>query len=170
MQDVIFALQFDNPISTRTPTKDGVRTGVTPVLTFTAGAAEGSVVAPTATWSTIPLSTFDLVPANDYEWTTYDYTVAANGCDNASPAYVHATRANNAGEWVIATDPGVTLGAAGLCDESWTIGQSGYSCVKLTQRLTRPMTPTKETKCDFAIDYVVHTVKIKIGVEGGPTD
>ncbi len=172
VQDIIFALQFDNPISTRTPTKDGVRTGVTPTLKFTPGAAEGSVVAPTASWATIPLSTFDLVPAADYAWTTYDFTVAANGCDNTTVGseYVHATRNNEAGEWLVATDPGVTLGPSGLCDESWTIGQSGYACVKLTQRLTRPMTPTKETKCDFAIDYVVHTVKIKIGVEGGATD
>ncbi len=146
-----------------------MRTGVTPVLTFTAGAAEGSVVAPTATWSTIAYSTFDLVPAADYAWTTYDAILPAV-CDNTSPAYTHSTQGNEAGEWLIATDPGVTLGAGGLCDESWTIGQSGYSCVKLTQRLTRPMTPTKETLCDFAIDYVVHTVKIKIGVEGGPTD
>ncbi len=125
---------------------------MTPAITFKLGQAAGSVTAPTGTWSTISDSLYDLVPSTDYEWTKYDSAEAANACDNG--AYLHGDAANIAGEWAIATDPGITLGSTGLCDESWTIGESGYSCVKITQRLTRPMTPTSETKCDFAIDYV----------------
>ena len=32
------------------------------------------------------------------------------------------------------------------------------------------MTPTLETLCDFAIDYVEHTVRVKIGAYGAATD
>ena len=171
VQDIIFAMHFDNPISTRTPKKDGFHAAVTPVITYDTSQNPVSV-APTAVWDAIASSLYDIVPSADYEWTKYDSVEAANACDNAAynnnAGYTHGT--DDPGEWLIATDPGYTFGASKLCDESWNIGQSGYTCVKITQRFTRPLAPTKETACDFAIDYVEHTVKIKIGIQGGATD
>lgn len=94
-----------------------------------------------------------------------------NPADALTPLYDHTTADKIPGDWEQAAamviggaaeaslDPGVTLPAGGLCDESWSIGKTGYSCVKLTKTLKRKMTPT-ESVCDFAIDYVVHTVKI----------
>jgi len=62
VQDIVFAMQFTNPIASATPVRDGFRVGATPRLTYTRPAAAADAVNPTAVWSTTTASLLDLYP------------------------------------------------------------------------------------------------------------
>ena len=95
VQDIVFAMQFTNPIAGATPARDGFRVGATPIIAFTPGTAAADAVSPTAVWSTTTLSLLDLSPAADFQWTDIDAAAASNACDTTGstlPAddYAHA--------------------------------------------------------------------------------
>jgi len=109
-----------------------------------------------------PTVLFDLKPASDYDQTR-DQT--DSNCKNTSTGYTNTS--TEAGDWKQNTSD--TTLAANMCTESWTIGESGYSCVKVKGRLTRNMTPS-ETICDLTFDYFEYTIKIMIGKNGETAD
>ena len=91
VQDIVFAMQFTNPIAGATPARDGFRVGATPIISFAPGTAAADAVSPTAVWSTTTLSLLDLSPAADFQWTDIDAAAASNACDTTgSTPYVHA--------------------------------------------------------------------------------
>lgn len=49
-----------------------------------------------------------------------------------------------------------------MCVEEWSIGKTGWACVRVKGRLTRNMEPT-ETICDIKFDYIEYPIKILIG-------
>ena len=114
----------------------------------------------TITWRTTSL--YDLKPTGDYD-TTYDKSDA--NCKNASTGYSNSS--SDAGDWKQDTSD-ATL-TKDMCTESWTIGESGWACVKIKGRLTRMMTPS-ETVCDLKFEYYKYPMKIIIGKKAETAD
>ena len=77
--DLIFGLQFDNPVTNGTPARDAVLVSMaTRILTGGSDNVTGSI-------SYRSKSTYDLLPTEDYKVEEYD--VSSSTCINSSTSY-----------------------------------------------------------------------------------
>ena len=135
--DIVFHMQFANPVTSATPTYDGFHFVATTTITWTDGSNPTGSIA----WDTTADTVQDLVPTGDY-----DKTLDTGGCTSGQ-----------AGQYEQVTHPD-----GNMCTEFWNIGEEGYACVKVDGRIKRTMA-AQDASCDIAIDYVSHAIKIQIG-------
>ena len=142
--DLIWHMQFTNPVAGAVPAYDG--------FYATSGAAvtwDGTgTAAPTLIKFSERSNIIDLIPESDYDQTLDTAAVATDsvslGCEAAAWAEV------------------ASAGDSGQCTESWTLGTSGIACVQVKGQFTRNLaTPSSDTnKCDIELDYIAYVVKI----------
>ena len=177
--NILFQLQIDNPVTSgdaATPARDGLYAIARATLNW-AEATDGSGVESrtytnTYTWNPITISNsdvtisdtavpVDLAPTADYDISTDNETVEDASAETA--VYPCTTD-----QWTYAADDAATSTvdeSIPNCEESWKIGNYGWTCVKLTGKFQRLMAADSSTDdlCDFTIDYVSHTMKVQIG-------
>ena len=154
--DLVFGLQFDNPVTGGTPAKDGVVVAMSTRIITGGTTMDGLIGYRTK-------SIYDLKPTEDYKvdggYDSGDATCKLLTYDQTSPQ-------DDAGDWerVNETEPAFGVARKGsMCSESWKIGESGWTCVKVKGRLRRKMIPS-ETVCDLTLDYFEYDVKMRMGV------
>ena len=157
--DIIFHIQFANPVSTDTPSYDGFYGVARHSITHSAADTTPTL---TLSWDTnhVGTTTLDLNPQSDYDLTT---DAAQWAVDSGVTNACAGTHSGNSGAeiWslVDASD-----GADKMCTETWNIGSDAAACVVVTGFMKRTWAESADDAvCDFAFDYVSHTVKIQIG-------
>lgn len=146
--DIMFYLQFDNPATESTePDRDAVYTVARQTVTYDNTNTDSNPVSGSMAWDSDIL--IDLVPDADYSIDTTD-----DADDDNCP-----DQADLPGDW---EQVDLTENSGNMCIESWSIGNKGYSCVKVKGRMKRSMTPT-EKACDISFDYQEYDIKIAIG-------
>ena len=87
-------------------------------------------------------STYDLMPTEDYKVEEFD--VASSTC--ISTSYAQHTAVDNDGDWSLENETeytGYRDRGYSMCTEFWSIGTTGWTCVKLKGRMKRKMTPSE---------------------------
>ena len=137
LSNIVFHIQFTNPVANDTPVLDGYRK----MATFSMTEASTRPITATLGWSAFT-DGIELVPAEDYDYATLDSATCSSGNDDLYTDY-------DSGD---------------MCSESWQIGTEGWACVQVTGYMIRKMsTDANSVECDIDLDYVQHTIKIQMG-------
>lgn len=143
--NILFQLQIDNPITSgdaATPARDGLYAIARAELKWTEATADSVTTrtyTPEWTWNPITISNadvtisdtavpVDLAPTADYGIETDNETVEDATAD--TPVYPCTND-----QWTYAANDAATVDvdeSVPVCEESWAIGNYGWTCVKLT--------------------------------------
>ena len=132
--DVIFHMQFTNPVTGATPSLDAYYAAARYTIDNTATPMTGTMA-----WEAgVAL---ELVPQadSDYDIATLDSATCTSKTEDLWTQY-------DSGD---------------ICTEFWNIGNKGYTCVQATGYLIRTMAaPDDNVDCDLTLDYVEYEIKI----------